>query len=215
MQRLFPISPGTQRRGSDLEWLVEGLYKAGCRQLLLREPHLDERSVVQLATRLSPRMPGLVLHDRMPGARGIALQGGWGLHLFAGSDVQGVRQGFPHRLGVSCHSVAEVCEAEQGGADYALLSPIWRPTSKPADIRPCLGLEALREARERARIPVFALGGVTPDRGTQARMAGAFGVAVLGGLFGGDPVVEDVEERARGLLRSASMTLELQGSRHL
>ena len=211
MQRLLPVSPGTHGKGAELEWLTEGLARAGCRQLLLRELHLEERQVVQLATRLAVRLPQLILHDRMPRARHVARVAGWGLHLPSGTDVAAVRADFPHRLGVSCHSVDEVLAAEGAGADYVLLSPIWRPTSKPADRRPCLGTPGLRDATTRAPLPIFALGGVRGDRVTKARRAGAFGVAVLGGLFGGDPVVEEVEDRAADYLRRLSGQLELPG----
>jgi thiamine-phosphate pyrophosphorylase len=65
------------------------------------------------------------------------------------------------------------------GADYATLSPIFSPTSKPDDTRPTLGVAALAgHAR-----PVFALGGIDVDRVGPCLQAGAAGVAVLGGLF--------------------------------
>jgi thiamine-phosphate pyrophosphorylase len=204
MQRLLPITPGTQRRGSDLEWLVEGLARAGCRQLLLREPHLDARAVVHLATRLSVRLPGLILHDRMSGARGLAARAGWGLHLSAQSDAGAVRADFPNRLGISCHSEAQVLAAQAAGLDYVLLSPIWRPTSKPNDERPCWGTKRLAQTCSGLQMMVFALGGITVDRVLPAREAGAFGVAVLGGIFGDDPVVDDVYSRARSFVLALS-----------
>jgi thiamine-phosphate pyrophosphorylase len=209
MQRLLAISPGTQNQGTDLESLTEGLFRAGCRQLLLREPQLEERSVIHLATRLAYRLPDLILHERMPGARDLALRAGWGLHLSGDSDVASVRADFPNRLGVSCHSVDEVLAAASAGADYVLLSPIWRPGSKPADRRPCLGTAALRRARSQTLLPIYALGGVTPERTVRARLAGATGVAVLGGIFGEDPDVEQVQERAEGFLRVLTDQLDL------
>ncbi len=209
MQRLLPISPGTHRISSDLEWLCEGLHRAGCRQLVLREPHLDERSVIQLAMRVSVRLPELILHARLPGALALATTTGWGLHLPSDADVRALRSGFPHRLGVSCHSAGDALSAQQAGADYVLLSPIWRPTSKPRDRRTCLGTSGLRAATAGLRIPVFALGGVRPDRIEKIRRNGAFGAAVLGGLFSGDPVVEEIEDRARSYLQPLTGQLPL------
>jgi len=210
VQRLLPISPGTHRRAQDLEWLAEGLARAGCVQILLREPQLSERAVIHLATRLEPRLPQLILHDRMPGARQLARRTGWGLHLGSQTDIASVRDSYAHRLGVSCHSVAEARQAERAGADYVLLSPIYKPTSKPADRRPSLGVRSLRAARRAVCIPVFALGGMRPDRVDKVRGAGAFGVAVLGGIFGNDPMVEEVEERARAYLRETTAWLDLR-----
>ena len=74
-----------------------------------------------------------------------------------------------------------VARAEDAGADYVLLSPVFRPTSKPEDDRPTLGLEGLEAAQRRLGIPVFALGGITPAN-AEAVLAVTFGVAVLGFL---------------------------------
>ena len=66
------------------------------------------------------------------------------------------------------------------GAKYTVLSPIWRPTSKPEDPRSTLGIDRLGDAPART----FALGGVTPERLADIIGRGHQGGAVLGGLFG-------------------------------
>lgn len=88
-------------------------------------------------------------------------------------------------LGRSLHSVAEVKQeaARDAPADYVHLAPIWSPNSKPAE-RPALGAEALAEAA-RAGLPVFAQGGLDPDRAAEAVAAGAAGIAVTGALARG------------------------------
>lgn len=82
-------------------------------------------------------------------------------------------------IGVSCHSIEEVQQAEQEGADYALLGPIFPPLSKSPE-RPALGLASLSQAVESVRIPVLALGGITQDRAGACAAAGASGIA---GIF--------------------------------
>jgi thiamine-phosphate pyrophosphorylase len=79
-------------------------------------------------------------------------------------------------LGVSCHSVEEVRQAEQEGADYVLFAPVFPPLSKPSD-RPALGLAELSRASESARIPVLALGGITRENAEVCVAAGASGIA--------------------------------------
>lgn len=84
------------------------------------------------------------------------------------------------KTGRSCHGSEELELAANSGADWALLSPVWNPTSK-RPTRPQLGLaEFQRLARAHADLPVFALGGVTPDRVEKALAAGAAGVSSLG-----------------------------------
>ena len=43
--------------------------------------------------------------------------------------------------------------------DYVTQSPVFRPTSKPDDVRPALGLEGLAAAALRSARPIVALGG--------------------------------------------------------
>jgi thiamine-phosphate pyrophosphorylase len=79
-------------------------------------------------------------------------------------------------VGASCHSFEDVLDAESAGADYVLLGPIFETPTKLA-YGPPLGLTPLREATGRAAIPVYALGGLTVDRGVQCLEAGAAGIA--------------------------------------
>lgn len=79
-------------------------------------------------------------------------------------------------LGVSCHSIDELLQAERDGADYALFAPVFRPLSK-SDDRPPHGLDGLRAACAAVSIPVYALGGVTRENSPLCIAAGAAGVA--------------------------------------
>jgi thiamine-phosphate pyrophosphorylase len=79
-------------------------------------------------------------------------------------------------VGVSCHSLAEALAAQADGADYLLLGPIFATPSK-LQYGPPLGLAKLREVTSQVSIPVFALGGITPDRVAPCRESGAAGIA--------------------------------------
>ena len=82
---------------------------------------------------------------------------------------------------MSCHSHDELVRARHH-ASYVTFSPIWSPSSKP-DEREALGARALEgAARAVAGVPVYALGGVTPERVAACLEQGASGVAVLGGI---------------------------------
>jgi len=77
-------------------------------------------------------------------------------------------------IGVSCHTAAELRQAENEGADLAVFGPIFPSSSKP--VTP-LGTEALREAISTVRLPVYALGGITRDNERLCIEAGAAGIA--------------------------------------
>ncbi len=83
-------------------------------------------------------------------------------------------------LGVSAHAG----DALPAGADYALLSPVFPSTSKPADQRPLVGLDGLRAVCATSPTPVVALGGVDEENAPACLAAGAQAVAVLGGVMG-------------------------------
>ena len=93
-------------------------------------------------------------------------------------------------LGKSVHSLEGALKAEEQGADYVLLAPVFDPISKPR-YRRALGLELLREAASVVSVPIFALGGITGENGLRVLEAGAFGLAGISLLL------DDIERGLR------------------
>jgi thiamine-phosphate pyrophosphorylase len=77
-------------------------------------------------------------------------------------------------IAVSCHSKHEVRLAESEGADFAVFAPVFEKKDVPGT-EPT-GCAALQEACT-AKIPVFALGGVTIANAALCLAAGAAGIA--------------------------------------
>lgn len=74
-------------------------------------------------------------------------------------------------VAISCHSEEDVCLAADAGADLVVFAPIFEKTgSRPT------GIDALHRACQ-YRIPVLALGGVTPENAQSCLEAGAAGIA--------------------------------------
>src|SRR5207302_867783 len=74
-------------------------------------------------------------------------------------------------IGLSTHSEAEIDAAR--GADYIGFGPIFATQSKSAPLPPPHGIEGLRRAVRRAKVPVVAIGGITAESARDAYAAAA------------------------------------------
>lgn len=153
--------------GRALVRTVEECVDAGATHVVVRE--LDETEMGRTA--LAAAIQGC-------GATVIAahtpLYGCDGVHLPAGAPVV---EGF---FGRSCHTADEVHAAAAEGAAYVTLGPFAATGSKPGH-QPIDTAEYAAAAT--AGIPVYALGGVTPENVVDAIAAGVDGVAVMGAVM--------------------------------
>ena len=198
--RLFGITPGDDGHPRDVQSLAEAAASGGMDALILREPARTERELVTLARVLSPCVgPGLILHASHASAASIAEASGWGLHLPSHADPSLIRTRIQGLMGISCHNSAQLHAAAAAGCDYAFISPIFTPHSKPDDSRTTIGIDGLALLTKQCPIPVIALGGITPNRARQCVAAGAHGVAAMGIVFGPTFTPEDVRTTAQEL----------------
>ena len=168
----------------------------------LREKDLTGREQLALGRELrkicSAHGAKLLINDRIDVA--IAC-GADGVHLPADSfSVRDAREllGKSKLIGCSTHSIAEVEAANRAGADFVVFGPVFDPISKSAS-GPAAGVEALREACEVSDIPVYALGGITPESFAEIADCESAGVAVIGAVFG----TASPARAVRALLRGA------------
>jgi thiamine-phosphate pyrophosphorylase len=86
-------------------------------------------------------------------------------------------------IGVSVGTVDEAVIAEQEGADYLALSPVFSTASKN-NAGTGRGLGVLREIRRNVSVPVIAVGGINHDNVRDVIATGADGVAVISVVVG-------------------------------
>jgi thiamine-phosphate pyrophosphorylase len=191
----FPGSEGA-RRHSLLEKIGEAA-RCGVDFIQLREKDLSTRELEALAravvrvvrensqqrTESSPPATALLINSRTDVAFAC---GADGVHLRSDDILpsqarevwtQGARSAVACALiSVSCHSTADVAHAASEGADLALFGPVFQKRDAP-NVRPA-SLEGLREACQE-KIPVLALGGITPENARDCLDAGAAGIAAI------------------------------------
>lgn len=88
-------------------------------------------------------------------------------------------------VGISCYdSIERAVEAERQGASYVAFGRFFPSKTKPG--APCARLETLSEAKRILKVPIVAIGGITPDNGGQLLAAGADWLAAVDAVFGAE-----------------------------
>jgi len=165
--------------------VAAAILQGGCTALQLRDKRGDDRALLALAEALrtmtrEARVP-LVINDRVDIARLVDADG---LHL--GQDdvpLAAARTIFAGTIGVSTHGLAQARAAVAEGADLIGFGPVFETKTK-SNPDPVVGLDGLREVCAAVDVPVVAIGGVTPERATDLREAGASMAASIGAVCG-------------------------------
>ncbi len=174
MIRCYITDRRSLRDGESVKDVISRNIAFGLDWVQVREKDLSARELFDLVRTLSGAK--ILVNTRVD----VALAAGAaGAHLPSHSPAPRLWRtitppGF--LIGASCHSVEEVRSAEEEGADYAVFGPVFAPLSKSSDVA-ARGLEELARAASAVRIPVLALGGITPDNTASCVAAGAAGFA--------------------------------------
>lgn len=206
--RLVALTPGTLEPAHVERFLhsASRAIAAGLDSVLVREPGLSDRAVLELALALRARLdaretPGLDarekawlgLHDRAHLAHAARADG---VHLgFRSLPPSEARRvvGAEVALGFSAHAGDEL--EPWAASDYLVLGPVFDTSSKRGWKEP-LGLAGFARELARAPVPVWALGGIRAQNAREVLALGARGVAVRGALL----EAADPEAAARALL---------------
>jgi thiamine-phosphate pyrophosphorylase len=108
-------------------------------------------------------------------------------------------------VGVSTHSLEQAIRAEEEGADYIGIGPVFATPTKEGRLP--IGLGVLQEVCRRVSIPVFAIGGIDASNIREVVSCGARRVAVVRAVAG----QADPEGAARRLLASFSDSSVVSG----
>ena len=96
-------------------------------------------------------------------------------------------------ISVACHALDSLRKLNHLPVSKILYSPVFKPSWK-SPYNEIHEIEGLRKAIERTDRPVYALGGVTPNRSVSCMKAGAYGIAVVSGVLGSNDL-----ERSTGV----------------
>jgi thiamine-phosphate pyrophosphorylase len=187
--RLCLVTDRTQTRGRELVAVVDECLAAGLPAVQVREKDLGAGDLAFLCRRLRPltldRGALLIVNDRVDVALAVGADGVQRTH--ASLPVEDIRALVDKRLrvGASVHSLEEAVEAQVKGADWVVFGPVYDTASKRA-WGPPQGPARLERVAAALRIPVIAIGGMTPERVREVRGAGARGVAAISAILDTD-----------------------------
>jgi len=161
----------------------------GLRFLQLREKDLPTRELLFLAYTIRDltfkSSARLLINDRIDLCLAVQADG---VHLRANSFPARIARkilGETKLIGVSTHSLQEAQQAQEEGADFITLGPIYETPSKTG-YGPPLGLDTLKAVRRQIKIPILALGGIKKERVREVLEAGADGIALISAILMAD-----------------------------
>jgi thiamine-phosphate diphosphorylase len=200
---LMLITDRSRLRGRPLEQVASQAADGGVTVVQLREKDLSGGELYDLAVTVHAVLRGralLLVNDRVD----VAIAAGAdGVHLPEHTlPLQKLRDyvGDACIVGRSVHSVEAAVRAEQEGADYVLVGAVYESRSHPGQSP--AGPALVRAVAEAVRVPVVAVGGITPERVAEVIEAGADGIAVIGAIM----------EAADSKAAAAALRLELDNA---
>lgn len=170
-------------KGDFLEQL-EKIAASGVQGVILREKDLEETTYRNLAEKVQPICEAysisFFIHTYWKTAQAMGIQK---IHLpypvFVAMEPK-ERERFSV-IGVSIHSLEEALHAQNMGSSYITAGHIFATDCKKGV--PPRGVSFLQEICQKTTLPVYAIGGVVPQRVQSCIEAGAKGICLMSSLM--------------------------------
>lgn len=206
---LYLVTDRSLAGGRSLSEIVTAAVSGGTSCVQLREKNCSTREFIHearlLLELLKPKGIPLIINDRVDVALAVGAEG---VHLGQSDmDIKDARRllGDDIIIGISAESIADAIKAEQDGADYIGISPVFATDTKTDTARP-LGLAGIAEIRKAVSLPLVGIGGINISNCADVITAGADGIAVVSAI-----VAAQCPETAARNLYQAMQTKPLKG----
>jgi thiamine-phosphate pyrophosphorylase len=206
---LYPVIGERFCAGRPSVEVLNGVIAGGARIVQFREKDFPEREIFRRAEQYRRITADagilLVINDRVDIALAVDADG---VHL--GQEdipVEAARAIAPDLLlGVSTHSLEEAVAAQERGADYVNVGPIF-PTSTKQGLQNFLGPEAVNAIGEKIDVPYTVMGGIRESNLDEVLRRGARRVALVTAVT----QAPDIVEATRSLVRRISGYKDVTG----
>ena len=181
----LPLLCVTDRRLCQRDFLtqIERVVAVQPAGILLREKDLSEEDYRALAAQIAPMCAAvsipLIVHTHIDAARALGCTHVHMTlpHLESLDQRERTRLTREFELSTSCHSVTDAVRAQELGCVRIIAGHVYETDCKPG-LEP-RGLAFLRSVCEAVRLPVWAIGGISPDKLPELRAAGAAGACMM------------------------------------
>lgn len=176
----------TNRRGCYEDFLsrIEKISAAHPLGIVLREKDLSENDYRELAAKVLTICEKYETPCILHSFTDVALQlncNAIHLPLHILRELSAEDKAHFNVLGASCHSVEDAKEAENLGCTYITAGHVFDTDCKKG--LPGRGVEFLRNVCRNVSIPVFAIGGISPENIAEVRSTGAKGACVMSSIM--------------------------------
>ncbi|MCR4319684.1 MAG: thiamine phosphate synthase, partial [Candidatus Brocadiaceae bacterium] len=114
-----------------------------------------------------------------------------GLHIGQSDlDIYNARKiiGYDRILGVSTHTIVQARKAQQEGADYISVGPIFPTPTK--DYEPPVGLDYLKEVKREITLPFVAIGAINFKNLSEVLQSGGTRIAICSAIICSDDILQ-------------------------
>jgi thiamine-phosphate pyrophosphorylase len=194
---VYPVTCERLSAGrSNLE-VLQAVIQGGVRIIQLREKEYSARDLYHMALKFREMTAKagvlLIINDHLDIAMAVEADG---VHLGQNDlPVTAARRIAPELLvGASTHSLEEARQAQDDGADYVNIGPIF-PTKTKEGVEQFLGPDAIRVIAPAIRIPFTVMGGINESNIDEVLAAGARRVALVTAIT----LAPDISQKVRAL----------------
>jgi thiamine-phosphate pyrophosphorylase len=186
---LYLVTDRSLSKGRTNLAIVDAAVAGGITCVQLREKHCGTREFIHEASALRLLLRNhdipLIINDRLDIALAVEADG---VHLGQSDMPMAMARkiaGNSLIIGISAESTDDALRAEQEGADYIGISPVFATPTK-TDTGAPLGLAGINKIRGLVDIPLVGIGGINQENAASVIAAGADGVAVVSAIVSAD-----------------------------
>lgn len=177
---------------------VKKALQAAVEVVQYREKHKPTKEMFQEALRLRRICKDIIflVNDRVDIALSVNADG---VHLGRGDLPYPIVRRLLGRkkfIGLTVHTLKQALQAQELGADYIGVSPIFATTTK-LDAGAPVGIELIRKIKKRISIPVIGIGGINLSNAREVIRAGADGLCAISAVVAVADVRGEIEKFQR------------------